>query len=465
MDVLLLNPKRYNGISYTIIPNIGLGHIAKTLRDDGHQSVIIDANRDDISPAAFKEIVARLHPCWVGITTFSPFIESVQQYARVVKNIDPKTKIVLGGPHPTFEPEQTFELVPQADFLVMGEGEIGMRELIKTATRKEADLSKVPNLAWKDDKGVTRLNDIHFIEDIDALGMPAWDLLEPHKFPLAPNGIFSRGASVAPVIATRGCPYPCTFCGAGKSMGKKLRSRSPKRVAEEMLLLKEKFGIEEIHFMDDNFTQNSDFVRRLCELLLKEGPRIPWACPNGIRLDRIDQELAILMERAGCYSLAIGIEFGTDKFLNKVKKSLSLKEIEQKVRMLKAVTNFRLTGFFILGHPQETAADISQTVKFSLMLPLDRANYFNFTPFPGSELYCQLKESGDLDRVDLEKMYIHSVAYHPPAISSTALARLQRNAHLRFYLRPKIIFGLLKEIRSWSQIKILLARVKGILTG
>ncbi len=463
--VILLNPRRHKGISYTVIPNIGLGHMAKVLRDNNFDPLIIDANRDNISPEDFQSIVGVEKPSWVGITTFSSFIPAVSDYVNSVKDVDSHIRIVLGGPHPTFEPEQTFELIPKADFLIQGEGEMSALKLFGEMEKKESDLSRVPNLAWKDNLGNVNVNQISFIDDLDSLGLPAWDLLEPDKFPLAPNGIFSKAGKVAPVIATRGCPYPCTFCGAGRAMGKKLRSRSPKRVIREMALLKENFDMGEIHFMDDNFTQKRTFVKEFCELMIERNISMPWACPNGIRLDKIDHELALLMEKAGCYSLAIGIEFGADRFLKEIKKSLTTDVIEKKVRMLKKTTNIKLTGFFIVGHPKENESDIQKTIGFSLRLPIDRANFFNFTPFPGSELYDDLKNLDQMSQVKLDDLYIHSIAYHPPGISIRKLARLSRNAHLRFYLRAGIIWGLLKEIKSLAQVKILFARISGVLFG
>lgn len=464
MGVLLLNPKRRQGISYTIIPNVGLGYIAKVLRKKGTDVSVTDANRDALGPEQFGDIVAAKKPAWVGITVFSPFLTSSAQYAQAAKDACPDTKIVLGGPHPTFEPEGTFRRIPQADFVVVSEGEPAVDLLTSHIENGTPEIAHIPNLAWRNGEKIVR-NKTCLVEDLDELGAPDWDILEPNKFPLAPNGIFARAASAAPIIATRGCPYPCTFCGAGRSMGKRLRSRSPENIRNEMEMLNKKFGIGEIHFMDDNFTQDQKMVRRLCKAIIEKGPRIPWACPNGVRLDRIDKEMALLMEKAGCYSMAIGIEFGTDRMLEKIKKRLSVEKISEKVKMLKENTAMRLTGFFILGHPDETEQDIKKTVAFSLALPLDRANYFNFTPFPGSELYDDLKASGALATIDYEKMYIHSIAYNPPAVPEKKLILMQRNAHLKFYLRPRILWGLLKEIRGWTQVRVLLSRAWHLITG
>lgn len=464
MKVCLLNPKRCQGISYTVIPNIGLGYLAKVLRDQGDDVFIVDANRDGLDHLEFGRIVAVEKPAWVGITTFSSFISAVRQFALSARLAHPGIKVVLGGPHPTFEPERTFKAIPEADFVVMCEGEPAVGMLSRHIQSNNLELSDIPNLAWRTEKGI-RINDIQIVKDLDELGMPDWDALQPQKFPLAPNGIFSKALSVAPVIATRGCPYPCTFCGAGKSMGNKLRARSAQNVFEEIRLLNEKFGIGEIHFMDDNFTQKRRFVEELCEKIIRSDLKIHWACPNGVRLDRIDLKLARLMERAGCYSIAVGIEFGSDQILTAIKKGMSVDKIADQIRMLKNETNMRVTGFFMLGHPDENEEHIQKTIDFALSLPIDRANFFNFTPFPGSRLYDQLKSSGALEAVNMEKMYIHSIAYHPPDLSARKLVRLQRTAHLRFYFRLRIVLGLLREIKGWAQIRVLAVRALHIVFG
>ena len=464
MKVCLLNPKRSRGISYTIIPNIGLGYLAKVLRRQGHDPFIVDANRDGLDHEKFGRIIGKEKPAWIGITTFSSFIASVRQDALVARLAHPETKIVLGGPHPTFEPKETLDSIPEADFVVMCEGEPAVGALCSHLQAGRPNLSEIPNLAWRTKQGI-RKNDVEIVKNLDGLGMPDWDALEPHKFPLAPNGIFSKAPTVAPVIATRGCPHSCTFCGAGKAMGKKLRTRSAQNVFEEILLLREKFGIREIHFMDDNFTQNRRFVVELCEKIIQSNLQIHWACPNGVRLDRIDAKLARQMERAGCYSLAVGIEFGTDQMLSAVKKGMTIERIRSQIDLLKKETDMKLTGFFMLGHPEENEEQAKKTIDYALELPLDRANFFNFTPFPGSRLYDLLKEGGDLKSIDMEKLYIHSIAYHPRNISARKLARLQRFAHLRFYLRLHIILGLLREIKGWTQVRVLFVRAWHLILG
>jgi radical SAM superfamily enzyme YgiQ (UPF0313 family) len=293
--------------------------------------------------------------------------------------------------------------------------------------------------------------------------IPAWDLIQPQRYPAAPNGIFSRARKIAPIIVTRGCPYPCTFCGAGIASGKKLRKRNVENVIEEIKLLKNKFGIQEIHIMDDNFTLDMEYAKNVCRGIIKENLGLYFACPNGIRLDRIDQELLQLMEQAGFYSFAVGIESGSQKTLDYMKKMLKIHQVREKIEFIKSHTNIEITGFFILGYPNETREDIEKTIRFALDLPIDKANFFNFTPFPGSKEYLKLKSSGKLKKLDYDKLYIHQINFHSEKISKRTLKWLQIKAHLLFYMRINILKKLIREIKTFTQIKIILSRAWNII--
>ncbi|MCL4236163.1 MAG: radical SAM protein, partial [Deltaproteobacteria bacterium] len=250
-----------------------------------------------------------------------------------------------------------------------------------------------------------------------------------------------------------------------KSMGAKVRKRPAASVVDEIEWLRRDFGVDEIHFMDDNFSMHAQYVRDICEDLLLRDIRIPWACPNGLRLDSLDAELLRLMERAGCYSMAVGIESGSDRTLAAIRKHLDTSTIRRQIELIKRETRIRITGFFIVGLPGETQIDIETTIRFARELPLDRANFFNYSPFPGSSIYESLKESGEIERIDPSDLYIHHVVYSPDQLPIEKLRALQRRAHLAFYLRPRILMGLAREIRSWFQLRVLVSRAFKLLLG
>jgi radical SAM superfamily enzyme YgiQ (UPF0313 family) len=295
------------------------------------------------------------------------------------------------------------------------------------------------------------------------LGLPAWDLIDPRGYPLAPQGTFLRRTPFAPVIATRGCPYLCKFCGAQPNSGNRLRRRSPEKVVDEVEFLVREFGVREIHLQDDNFTLNRGLVEGFCKGLIERGLEVVWSCPNGVRLDTLDQELLRLMEESGCYSLAIGIESGVQRVLDLMKKDLKLETVLDKIALIRKTTRIRLTGFFVLGFPGETAEEVRRTVDFSLSLDLDKANYGTFMPIPGSAAYQELKDAGALEGLDLGLVSEYRSPYAAPGLSTDLLRRELRRAFLAFYLRPRIIARFLGEIRSLDQVRIVFRRLKEIL--
>jgi anaerobic magnesium-protoporphyrin IX monomethyl ester cyclase len=466
MKVLLVDPKRINLETYLIVPHMGLGYIATALRADGHEVAICNAARDSILPDEAAETAAAGGYSLIGISVFTSYLSSVKAYASAIRRRCPNAKIVAGGPHAIFEPEETFRLAPEFDYVVYTEGESTATQLATLLERNPKpgsdELRKIPNLVFRDGAGFTRTY-CRITEDIDSLGSPAWDLLRPDIFPLYPNGIFTLRKKIAPIITSRGCPYSCTFCGAGRIMGHKMRLRGPVLVADEIELLRKQYGIREIHFMDDNFSFDRNHATGICEELIRRKLDVVWASTTGIRLDGIDDDLSELMKRSGCYSVAVGIESGSQRVLDLMKKHLKLGIVTERVNVLRR-HGIEVTGLFILGLPGETYDEMLSTVRLSLSLDINRANFFNFTPFPGSELYDNLKAEGKLKKLDYDEMYIHNLSYVHDSIDPKKLVRLIRAAHFKFYLRPGIALNLLRKVHSLSQAAIILKRAAKIVS-
>jgi radical SAM superfamily enzyme YgiQ (UPF0313 family) len=465
MKILLVNPESLGAKHYTILPNIGLGYLASSLQSRGHSVEILDCVLDRKIQRNFINYVLQNAPDIIGFSVFTRTFASAKKYIKEIKNNNRNCILLAGGPHGIFEPEETLDYLG-VDYVFSGEAEESLPALVDLIQKKfrpaSENLAKIMNLVWKNDEGRVIVNPRSYV-DVNSNPIPAWELIRPERYPAAPNGIFSRARKIAPIIITRGCPYPCTFCGAGIASGKKLRKRNIDNVIEEIKLLKGKFGIEEIHIMDDNFTLDMDYAKEVCRTIIKENIKLYFACPNGIRLDRIDEELLKLMEKAGFYSFAVGIESGSQKTLDYMKKELTLDEIKDKIELIKSVSKIEVTGFFILGYPDEKVEDIEKTISFALKLPIDKANFFNFTPFPGSAEYLRLKSEGKLKNIDYSKLYIHEISYTPENITKRRFKWLQIKAHVLFYCRLRILKKLLPEIRSVSQLLVIFKRLRDIL--
>jgi radical SAM superfamily enzyme YgiQ (UPF0313 family) len=282
--------------------------------------------------------------------------------------------------------------------------------------------------------------------------------MRPDFYPLSPHAAFMRNFPLAPMMVSRGCPFDCTFCASFITKGRQVRYRTVDNAIGEIKLLIEQYGIKEIQFIDDNFTLRRSYVKKFCQRILDEGLKFDWCCPNGVRLDTLRPDMLELMKEAGCYSLSVGIESGSQRVLDFTKRDTPLKMIEEKVDLI-TDSGIEAVGFFILGFPTETVAEIQQTIDFALSLNLERANFMNYHPFPGTESWHYLRHAGEMNRVNPYSQSFAEVAYIPTGMTRSKLKSFQRQAFLRFYLRPTYLWGLIKRIKNWEHAKFIFKRI------
>ena len=453
MKILLLKP--ISDIYYVIQPNLGLGYLATIIRNEGHEVKILDAGKENLTWDKFKEIVKENYDI-IGIQMFTHEILDVEKHIKIIRENSDST-IIVGGAHISGLPEKTMKM--DIDFGFIGESEIGIREFIKLKKEEyiAANLSHIPNLVWKMEENII-VNKKTQYKNLDDIQYPAWDLMPVNEYPLAPHGSFSRKKIVAPIIATRGCPYKCTFCGGKSVTGIKLRTRSVKNIIDEILFLYDKYKVKEFQIVDDNFTLKNKFVTEFCERIISLNLDLALSLPNGIRIDSLNEELLKLMEKAGFYSFAIGIESGNDRILKIMKKDLDKETIREKIELIKKHTKINITGFFLIGYPGETEEEILETIEFAKSLNIDKASFMFVMPLPGSELW-DLYEDKDVNWADF---FYYRIVKGFSDIPTERLKRLHKKAVREFYLRPKIILGLIKEIKTLNQIKMILRRFSNI---
>ncbi|MFH1225445.1 MAG: radical SAM protein [Candidatus Diapherotrites archaeon] len=430
------------------MPPIGLGYIATAIR--GRHSVgILDCIKENIGTEQLLEKIGAQGIDVVGMQFFTMNYGGIMETARGIKERFPHVTVVVGGPHPSAMPEETMREIPEIDFAFAGESEIGfpaLLDLLEKGEKGKAKLAKVPSLIWRDGERVV-VNERKFVKNLDELGTPSWDLLRPGTYPQAPHGSFFRQYPTAPIIVTRGCPYQCTFCAGHVVSGRMIRVRGVDSVIEEIKLLHNRYGINEIHIEDDNFTMSRRFVEEFCNRLISENLGISWCCPNGMRLDTLDRELLLLMKRSGLYSVSVGIESGSERILKLVKKRLTPAQTREKIELIDSV-GLGVIGFVMLGFPTETEEEIEETINFVLGLKLKRINFSCLQPFPGTEIYDTLRASGEIGDVDWKNCFLFRATYSPKGISKERLRQLRQKGLSKFYMRPHILLGMLREIRT-----------------
>lgn len=445
--IVLIRPN-YN--SHIITPPLGLGFLASYLKNQGINVKIIDALKDNLTNKRVLEIVKDEDPDSVGITCLSAFYNEVIELSLMIKEAGFCCHI--GGVHPSFLPYKTL-VDSKADYVICGEGEIALTSLIKN------------NFINKQIKGVYSLENLssdnqlfekaEVIELLDDIPFPDWEQINPNEYPKAPHGAIAKNFPIGIITTSRGCPYECTFCASPHFYNRKIRYRSPENVIEEIKYLVNNFGVKEIHFEDDNLTLNRQHIEKICNLILENNLKISWACPNGIRADKVDEDLIRLMAQSGCYYFAYGIESANPQILKNIKKHETVEQIKKSIEVADKC-GISCQGFFIFGLPGETKETIEESINFARKSRLSRAQFLILDVLPGCELWDTLK--GQFVPNFAKNSY-KEPEWLPSGLTRADLLKAQAKAFRKFYFRPFIFFKLLKSVRL-SQVSFLLKRVK-----
>ena len=451
MKILLAVPPRARKSIFHIIPPLGLGYLSAALKREGMEVELLNSIKDGLDQDRFIDRAGEMEPDVVGYQVFTSDVKPVRELSARIKSIHPRVVQVVGGYHPSAVPERSMEIdFPDVDFAFAGEAETGFPILLKKLERGEGGFEDVPGLVWRRDGGVV-VNAPHFVQDLDRLGMPDWELINPLEYQKTLTTIMIKAVPFAPILASRGCPYRCTFCSAHRVSGRRVRVRSAENVVAELDYLHNRFRIKEFQVQDDNFTWDRDFVMKFCDLLTSEGRKYYWSFPNGMRLNTLDRELLSRMKEAGCYSINIGIESGSDRVLKMIKKSLKVSEIREKIRLIREA-GLPVTASFVIGFPGETLEDIRKTEELILSEDFFAAHIFMFHPLPGTEAFDQLVESGEIDEdylgFDADHSSFADAVYSPKGITREELKKIHRRINRAFYLRPGRMLKILVKIKA-----------------
>lgn len=452
MKIALIKPPQ---ITNEVQPPLGLGYLASAVKSLAEVH-IIDSIKNNLSESDLIRIISRQKYDIIGFQCYTVDFNTVKSLISKTRKVSGDSIIIVGGPHPTLDPINSLNHL-NADYVFLGDSEISLPKFVKFAKNKKLapNLKNIPGIAYRKGNKVC-INKMVYPEKLDDYN-PSWELYNLKSYPIAPHGAFYKQSPIAPIIITRGCPFNCTYCGGSKISGLRIRSHSADFVINQIETLVKRYGIREIHIEDDNFTMNRNFVIDFCKKLIDKNFGISWTCPNGVRIDTLDEELLRLMKKSGLYSLSVGIESGSDKIRNLMRKRLSTETIENKMKLIKNA-GIDTIGFFIIGYPGETVEDINKTIDFACRLGLKRATFSAFKPFPGTDIYSELVKRGEIKDMDYNDFSLDKIVWAPKGISLKKLKQIRRSAFLRFYFRPEIMIGMLKEIKSFQNLKFIILR-------
>lgn len=426
----------------TRTPPLGLAVLAAVTREHGYPSHIIDCAAAGLNNEQTLGMLRALNPRYIGLTAVTVAINSAGRLAEILKNANPGWKIIIGGPHLTAVPEETMAAFPAFDVGVLGEGEETLIDLLD-AFEHDRPLTNVNGLIVRQDGGTARTAPRPFIEDLDALPWPAWDLL-PDLTRFYDTPTFSLGRSPASSLVTsRGCCGHCTFCDRSV-FGNACRFHSAERVVAFMEHLHCRFGINDIIIHDDAFVLNRRRVEKVCELLLASKLDVTWGC--NARVNLVDAELLRLMKRAGCWQIGYGIESGSQRILDTIDKGITIERIKRAVYDTHEA-GIRTRGFFMIGHPGENEDTIRETIALATSIPVDDFQITFFTPLPGAAIHKCAHEYGTFDS-DWRKSNMWRPVFIPAGLTEERLVYWHRRAFRAFYFRPKTVWNYLKVVRG-----------------
>jgi len=383
MRVLLLSTP--HPLEESPLPPLSLSYLASVLIREGIEVKILDFLVAQYHPRKLRRELDEYRPQLVGATCVTLNYPIARRMLKVCKTFDPHIFTVIGGPHVTFALEETLLRSPWIDAIVIGEGERTLVELAR-AVEEGKDIHHVPGIAFVDGGMVVKTPPKGRIEDLDQLPLPARELL--------PMARYRALGTPCTVITSRGCPYSCIFCSGHRMFGPKVRFRSPGFVVDEIEKLQRDFGLAKINIVDDTFTLNHRHTRAVCEEMLRRNLKIKWSV--FARVDRISEDLAQLMNRAGCEWILFGVESADEEILNTIKKGITPEEVRRGVKIA-SEAGINVFNSFILGLPGESWDTALKSLAFGDELYHKYGAKYGFhmlAPLPGTEIYERAKDYG-----------------------------------------------------------------------
>jgi len=475
MKILLIDPPFYRFIKYynRFFP-LGLTCLAGLLRQAGHEVVIYDAdaNVDRATEMDFSALESRYpeyirqvndlsHPLWdelrdvlsdtkpdlAGISVFTTKIAAALRTTAIIKSIDKSIPVVMGGPHPSVKADELLRINPHVDFAVRGEGEIPFLELIQ-AIENNSPHHDIKGLSFRYDNQVRHNNPADFVTDLDTLPYPARDLLL-NKSSYTPE-------DMGLIMAGRGCPFSCTFCSSSGVWKKNVRYRSIENVLGEIQQVQHKYGTVQFCFKDDTFIIDRQRVLDFCRQIKSRGG-INWEC--NARVNLIDETLLAKMKSAGCNSIKVGIESGSERILDSVmQKGITVAQIRKAARAMRKA-GIHWTGYFMMGLPTETKEEMQQTLCLMRQIKPDFASLSVYEPFPGTQLYASGLEMGyvaddrsleDYYNIPPKYYYIKNIKHRTDTMSNEEFSHIESITKTSFHRYNRGPGRILKRARARS---------------
>jgi radical SAM superfamily enzyme YgiQ (UPF0313 family) len=406
-----------------------LGAIARLL---GWDARCVDTYLVDDDEAAVREALRAFPADVIALSALTAEFRSMHRLGRVAREARPGAVILAGGAHPSADVEDTLSNTA-FDAAVLHEGERTLEDIL-TRIVAGAPWKGVNGIAYRTEN-TTHVNAPRaYIEDLDALPLPAWDLTDIDAYAKR------RGMSLAglrrymPITTSRGCPYKCTYCH--DIQGKHFRAHSPEYVLRMVDALREQWDVHDFDITDDIFNFDPERMLAICDGFIARGD-VHYTCPNGIRADRMTVEQADRMARAGAQYIAIAIETATKRLQKQIRKHLRFDKVQP---IISAFTerNVFTSGFFMVGFPSETEEELRATVNFAVTSKLHAAYFFVVTPFAGTEMHGDIVDHMGEAATELAGSgFFFRPVTNLSQVPDALFYKIRRDGYLKFYMDPR----------------------------
>ena len=430
---------------FTHVHPLGIMCIASSVRAAGFGDVhILDMKVEGWDAARAVEELERLAPDVVGLSAMTYEAGCMHEVARGLRKRLPAVKIVCGGPHPSVAADDVMA-DSSVDLVVRGEGEETFVELMQGLEAGRTNWTGCLGITWRDEQG-----SIHGEPDrspparLDDLPFPAWDLIDHSKYHTVPRGgVIYAHKEFATMFSSRACPWRCTYCH--NSYGKAFRDRSAENVLAEIDLLVQEHGVKEIVFMDDIFNFKADRAKAIARGLIERNYGLKLTFPNGFRGDILDEELVVLLKKAGMYRCMVAVESAVPRMQKVMKKNLKIEKVRRIVDFI-ARQGIMVHGAFMLGFPTETEEEMQATIDWAADSSFHTAAFFRVIPFKGTELFRQVEHAGFDLPTDWSRYEPYQSDINLSKVEEQRILRLRKRAYRKFYVNPRRLWRIFKLI-------------------
>lgn len=413
-------------------PPLGVTYVAAAFAEAGADVKILDYIVSRYTPAKLKADLDLFQPDVVGATSVTLNFYAAANIVQTAKCHNPDIITIMGGPHVSFDAENTLKAYPEIDLIVRGEGEQTIVELTPLLKERKA-WAGVKGITYRQNGNVVSTAQRAFIDDLDILPLPARHLLPLSRYQ-------ALGYPIS-IITSRGCPYGCIFCQGRRMVGKKIRKRSAEKIVDEIEQILS-YGIDRINVADDLFASDKAKVMEVCGEI--QSRRLSFSWSAFARVDTVDRESLQIMRETGCDSISFGVESGNPEMLKRIRKNITLDQVRRAVGLCNDVGIIAHTSF-IVGLPGESMETLEETKKFAGSLG-SLYGYHFLSPFPGTTI------REEVERYDLEILTDDWSRYdaNKAIVRTSALSAAQMNDFVKEF-ESIINTGWERQVRGYRE--------------